>query len=66
MKGRSRDVRIPFSSFRPTFRGADLPGPALERAAISGMGLMIYDGRDGPFELHLDRVEAYAAGSEGR
>ncbi len=53
------DVDIPFSSFRPTFRGADLQGPALDLSHISGMGLMIYDGQDGAFELFVDRVDAY-------
>lgn len=64
-KGEWLDVRIPFSRFRPTFRGTELPGPALEPARISGMGLMIYDGQDGPFALDLDRVAAYAPDSGG-
>lgn len=55
------DVRIPFSRFTPRFRGTELNGPPLDPSQISGMGLMIYDGEDGPFELRLDRVEAYSA-----
>ena len=54
-------VRIPFSSFVPRMRGRLLDGPALDRREITGMGLMIYDKQDGPFELHLSRVSAYSA-----
>lgn len=53
-------VNIPFSSFIPQFRGLQLDGPALDTGQITGMGLMIYDKQDGPFELHLASVHAYA------
>ncbi len=52
-------VDIPFSRFVPRFRGVRLPGPQLEPGNITGMGLMIYDGQDGPFELRLAAVRAY-------
>ena len=52
-------VDIPFSSFVPKFRGYRLDGPALDTSRIAGMGLMIYDNRDGAFELYLDSVLAY-------
>ena len=55
------DVDIPFAQFRPTYRGTDLAGPALDTARISGMGLMIYDGNDGGFELQLSRIAAYGS-----
>ncbi len=58
--GEWRTVDIPFARFVPRFRGATLRGPALDPARITGMGLMIYDGRDGPFELQLASVQAYA------
>jgi hypothetical protein len=54
-------VDIPFSSFVPRFRGFTLEGPALDTRRITGMGLMIYDNEDGPFELYLDSVRAYSA-----
>ena len=54
-----REVRIPFSSFRPTFRGSVLDGPPLNPMLISGMGLMIYDGEDGPFEIRLSGVTCW-------
>jgi hypothetical protein len=53
-------VNIPFSRFIPKVRGYQLAGPALDPGQITGMGLMIYDNQDGPFELHLDSVRAYS------
>ncbi len=52
-------VDIPFSGFIPRYRGYQLDGPALDAGRISGMGLMIYDNQDGPFELQLASVHAY-------
>ncbi len=52
-------VDVPFSSFIPRFRGFELDGPALDPGEITGMGLMIYDSLDGPFELHLASVHAF-------
>jgi hypothetical protein len=54
-------VDISFSSFIPRFRGARLDGPPLDPGQIEGMGLMIYDKQDGPFQLHLAAVHAYTA-----
>jgi len=52
-------VDIPFADCIPQYRGAQLDGPALDPAQIRGMGLMIYDKQDGPFELRLASVRAY-------
>ena len=52
-------VDIPFAGFAPQYRGYQLDGPALDPARITGMGLMIYDNLDGPFELRLASVSAY-------
>ena len=54
-------VDIPFSRFVPQFRGTQLDGPELNTGEITGMGLMIYDKLDGPFELRLASVAAYRA-----
>jgi hypothetical protein len=54
-------VDIPFYRFIPRFRGYQLDGPKLDSGQITGMGLMIYDNQDGPFELDLASVRAYAA-----
>jgi len=62
--GKWSTVNIPFSSFIPQFRGYQLDGPALDPGQIQGMGLMIYDNQDGPFELQLASVHAYSAKEE--
>jgi hypothetical protein len=54
-------VKLPFDSFIPRYRGLELDEAALDPAQITGMGLMIYDKQDGPFELHLASVHAYSA-----
>jgi NADH dehydrogenase [ubiquinone] 1 alpha subcomplex assembly factor 1 len=59
--GRWSTTDIPFSRFEPRYRGTKLEGPELDPAKITGMGLMIYDGLDGPFELSLAAVHAFPA-----
>lgn len=52
-------IDIPFSRFIPQFRGMRLDGPGVDASEVTGMGLMIYDQQDGPFELRLASVHAY-------
>ena len=59
-------VNLPWSNFRPQYRGYRLDGPALDPGQITGMGLMIYDGLDGPFALQLASVGAYSASPPAR
>lgn len=54
-------INIPFSSFVPRYRGYQLDGPELNYGEITGMGVMIYDKLDGPFELQIAEVLTYAA-----
>jgi monofunctional biosynthetic peptidoglycan transglycosylase len=54
-------VDIPFSRFVPRYRGTRLEGPELDPGQITGMGLMIYDGLNGPFEMSLAAVHAFPA-----
>lgn len=51
---------VPFANFIPKFRGSRLDGPPLDASEITGMGLMIYDNKDGPFEVFLDSVSVYS------
>ena len=55
-------VNIPFSEFVPRVRGYQLDGPLLDSGQITGMGLMIYDKQDGPFELRLGSVRPFCSG----
>jgi NADH dehydrogenase [ubiquinone] 1 alpha subcomplex assembly factor 1 len=52
-------VDVPFSSFRPRWRGSNLSGPALDLAHVDSLGLMIYDKKDGAFRLDVDWIQAY-------
>lgn len=51
------DVELPFSTFRPTFRGRPVPeAPPLEPGRIVQVGLMVADRQGGPFELRLREI----------
>ena len=52
-------VDIPFAVFYPQFRGFKLDGPELDPGDLTEFGLYIYDKKDGPFDLRLQRIEAY-------
>jgi NADH dehydrogenase [ubiquinone] 1 alpha subcomplex assembly factor 1 len=58
--GKWVEVRIPFETFWPNIMGRRLRGPALDPSAISGLGLMIYDKQDGPFDLEVDWIRSYS------
>ena len=62
--GQWHSVDVPFSGFVPRFRGTRLDGPELDPTKIRGMGLMIYDGRDGRFDLRLASVQAFSSPAE--
>lgn len=53
-------VNLPFSSFVARMRGNQLDDYTLDLENITGMGLMIYDRQDGPFELRLANVQTYS------
>ena len=54
-------ISIPFTDFKPQFRGMQLDGPKLDRDQLTSMGLYIYDKQDGAFTIHLNKVSAYRA-----
>jgi hypothetical protein len=60
-EGEWSTINIPFANFYPQVRGFKLDGPELDPSKITEFGLYIYDNRDGPFELRLESVKAYAA-----
>lgn len=60
--GRWTEVRLPFESFVPVFRGRQIRGhPSLDPGAIRTFGLIISDQQEGPFRLEIDRIEAYVS-----
>ncbi|MBN1476814.1 CIA30 family protein [Candidatus Sumerlaeota bacterium] len=58
--GEWTEIRLPFSEFRPEFRGRALPHvPALDTGVIQSIGFIISEGQEGPFLLEVDRIEVY-------
>ena len=54
-------VKIPFSSLQPSWRGVklSLSRYPLDKDKIQSIGVMIYDKKDGPFQLHIDWINTY-------
>ena len=58
--GARDEHRLPFSAFRPTWRGRPVPGaPPVEPARIASFGLVAGDGLAGPFRLEIAAIRAY-------
>lgn len=57
--GEMEEIYIPFTDFRPLFRGFKLDGPNLDLNNISEFALYQYDKTNGAFTLKLFSVEAY-------
>ncbi len=52
-------VDLPFTAFRPSFRGRDVPNaPALDPGSIRQIGLMIADAQEGAFRLEIALIAA--------
>ncbi len=52
-------IDVPFSRFHAQWRGRRLAETKLDPEAIDSLGLMIYDKRDGRFQLEVDWIAAY-------
>jgi NADH dehydrogenase [ubiquinone] 1 alpha subcomplex assembly factor 1 len=58
--GKWKEYKIPFSDFKPTFRGNTLSNkPKLESKDIKQIGILIADKQFGKFELNIDWVSFY-------
>lgn len=58
--GEWQETAIPFTAFRPVFRGRDVPDwPELDPAKIRTFGLILADGQPGDFRLQLDRIGTF-------
>ncbi|MEM9110924.1 MAG: CIA30 family protein [Planctomycetota bacterium] len=65
VKGEWAEVFIPFENFTPSFRGRELnPAPELDPSKVQSLGLMIYDKKDGPFEIQVDWIKAVPTNPE--
>ena len=63
--GQWLEIDLAFADFVPKFRGKELDAAPPDPAHIGGLGLMIADGKDGPFAIELDSVQAYRESSSG-
>ena len=54
---RWQEVIIPLESFWPNWRGRRLDYRPIEPSMIREIGLMIYDGEDGPFSFDVKKIE---------
>jgi hypothetical protein len=46
-----------FDSLKGSFRGRAIPNAVFDPAEVVELGLIIYDGKDGPFEMQVKRIE---------
>ena len=59
--GTWQEIDVPFSRFYAQWRGRRMPDARLDPRRIDSLGLMIYDKRDGRFEIQVDWIGAYRA-----
>jgi len=55
-----KEIRLPFSAFKPTYRGRTLTDrPALDPAKIRIVGFLVSDKQEGQFTLEIKWIKAY-------
>jgi monofunctional biosynthetic peptidoglycan transglycosylase len=61
-KGEWQQIKIPFSDFKGSWRGADLPDEKLNPADIRKVWILLGDKKEGPFTLEVDWIRTYGKG----
>lgn len=61
-KGKWQQVKIPFSAFKGSFRGQELPDEKLDPSAIERVWILLGDKKEGPFELEVDWIRTFGKG----
>ena len=61
-KGEWQQVRIPFSAFKGSFRGTELPDAKLDTSAIKRVWILLGDKKEAPFELEVDWIRTFGKG----
>lgn len=61
-KGDWQQVKIPFSSFKGSFRGRDLPDMKLNPADVRRVWILLGDKKEGPFSMEVDWIRTYGKG----
>jgi monofunctional biosynthetic peptidoglycan transglycosylase len=60
-KGEWIEVKVPFASFKGSFRGLDLPKEKLDPTKVRRVSILLGDKKQGPFELEIDSIQTYRA-----
>jgi hypothetical protein len=55
---------LEFDKLKASIWGRRIPDAVFDPAEVVEIGVIIYDGEDGPFEMQLERIEACFDGSE--
>jgi hypothetical protein len=58
-KGEWIEVKVPFTTFKGSFRGTDLPDERLVPAKIRRLSILLGDKKQGPFEIEIDSIRTY-------
>ncbi len=61
-KGEWIQVQIPFSEFKGSFRGTDLPDMRLNPSMIERLWVLLADKQNGAFDLEIDWIRTYGKG----
>ncbi|MEM7146131.1 MAG: CIA30 family protein [Verrucomicrobiota bacterium] len=61
-KGKWQEVKVPFSSFKGSFRGQDIPDAVLDPSQIERLGILLADKNEGSFDLEIDWIRTYGKG----
>ena len=58
--GEWMDVLLPFSDFKPSFRGRIVPdAPPLDPSRIFQIGFLVSEKQEGSFRLEVERIDAF-------
>lgn len=57
-EGEWGDGILSFNTLKASIWGRPVPEAVFDPAEVVEIGLIIYDGNDGPFEMQLKRIEA--------
>lgn len=61
VKGEWREVKVPFSDLKPSWRGRQLDGPKLNIKDVREIGVLLGDKKAGDFKLEVDWLKTYRA-----
>ncbi len=60
-KGEWIEVKVPFASFKGSFRGLDLPEERLDTSKVRRVSVLLGDKKQAPFEAEFDFIRTYGA-----